>query len=166
MNPQSPPSTELIDTDFTEVTTPPPEELITSQNPYSSPLIRKWLHNQGFSLPEPIQVPDEDYDRDFPVQYPEPQAAVADSPETPSFESDLLPFNLDAVTVTPAQTKTEENLQPVSSLPIPPPPPPHHLKKPPASLAQEIVIDDTYNEPETPAKEKQTAPEEEQGFCN
>ncbi len=161
-----PPSTELIDTDFTEVTTPPPEELITSQNPYSSPLIRKWLHNQGFSLPEPIQVPDEDYDRDFPVQYPEPQAAVADSPETPSFESDLLPFNLDAVTVTPAQTKTEENLQPVSSLPIPPPPPPHHLKKPPASLAQEIVIDDTYNEPETPAKEKQTAPEEEQSVSD
>lgn len=156
----TPPPTELIDESVAEVTPPPPTESITSHNPYSSPLIKKWLHNQGFSLPQPIHVAEEDYHNDFPVQQTiqQPQQPVADSRETPTVESDLPPLNLDAVTVIhqEMEAKTRENLQPESPLPVPPPPPRHHLKTPSAWLAQEIVVEDTYIEPEPPEEPEPT----------
>jgi hypothetical protein len=156
----TPSSGELVDESTAEVT-PPPTELITNYNPYSSPLIRKWLYNQGFSLPEPIYLPDQDYDTDFPLEQiiTEQQVDVADTPETPTLEMDLLPFNLDAVgieeeteAVPQEDTTTLEDLKPVSPLPVPPPPP--YFKTASAWLAQEIVVDDTYSEPEPIPEEK------------
>lgn len=81
------PSPQLIDEPIAEVTVPSnPEfidevtdvtsnasllnsELIIEGNPYSSPVIRKWLQSQGYILPEPIQVPEQNYNTQVPPRH-------------------------------------------------------------------------------------------------
>ncbi|KAF3889461.1 MULTISPECIES: hypothetical protein [Nostocales] len=36
-------------------------ELIVTDDPHTSPLIKKWMQSQGYSLPEPINLSDQDY---------------------------------------------------------------------------------------------------------
>ena len=47
---------------FAEVVVPPSSELTTMDSPYVSPLIKKWMHSQGYSLPEPINLQHQDYE--------------------------------------------------------------------------------------------------------
>ncbi len=135
------------------VVVPRTSELLTAQNLYTSPLIRKWMQSQGHSLPEPIDVEYEDYDTYVPAY------------EEIAEEQALLPAckEISAVDVSTEQEEggqeDKENYPPVSpsSLPLPPPPPPSYqlvslAKKPPAWLAQEIVVDDTDNQAEIDVK--------------
>lgn len=162
----TPPIPELIDESATPTATPPPPKLTVEGNPYSSPLITKWLQNQGFSLPEPIQVQDQDYDTDL-VEH---QTRVSLNPESPSVELNL-PLNLDADMEIPAdwlaiaqqELETAENLSKEYSTPSllePPPPPPRYPKIPLPRSGEEIVVDDVYIEPVVEAPE--SVPEEEE----
>ncbi|NMG19907.1 hypothetical protein [Brasilonema bromeliae] len=47
---------------FVKLVIPHNSQLITTGSPNISPLIRKWMHNQGYSLPEPINLQNQDDD--------------------------------------------------------------------------------------------------------
>ncbi|MEH1836278.1 MAG: hypothetical protein V7L29_30555 [Nostoc sp.] len=69
-------------------------QLITTSNLYSSPLLRKWMESQGYSLPESINdLQPEDYDNYVPA----PQTSLSLSPENANVDINL-PLNLDANT--------------------------------------------------------------------
>ncbi|BBD68636.1 hypothetical protein NIES4072_40490 [Nostoc commune NIES-4072] len=151
----------------------PNAQFITTGNLYSSPLLRKWMHSQGYSLPESIdELEPEDHDRDVSAQ----QTQLSMSAETPNVDVNL-PLNLDADTQTTSQevqdsvsdlenfgedadTAKEADIEiredtavevsePTLSMivtQLPPPPPPIKMNIASAWLAQEIVVDDTYSE--------------------
>jgi hypothetical protein len=155
----TPPIPELIDQPALPTVPPPPPKLVIEGNPYSSPLITKWLQNQGFSLPEPIQVQAEDDDMDIVEQ------------QTPGVEQNL-PSNSDGDTEIPADwlaiaqqdLETAENLSKEYSTPPllePPPPPPRYRKIPLMMPIEEIVVDDVYIEPVVEAPPEVVPQEEE-----
>ncbi|WP_242058109.1 MULTISPECIES: hypothetical protein [Nostoc] len=149
---------------------------------YSSPLLRKWMHSQGYSFPEPLnELPPQDYDNCIPDR----QASLSVSAETPNSDVDAVDVNLllsldanteilediDAVEkvdlVIQENTVIEEILEePTFSPPlpsqIPPPPPPISRNTASAWLAQEIVVDDTYSELEADITTSYALEEEEQ----
>ena len=156
-----------------EVETQPNEQLITTANLHSSPLLRKWMHSQGYSLPESInELEPEDYDSYVPTHQ---HNQLSLSAETPNVDVNL-PLNLDADTETSqevqesvfelgnfgedADTAKEGDLEtgedtlvevsePTLSMVVtqlPPPPPLIKMNIASAWLAQEIVVDDTYSE--------------------
>ncbi|WGV23210.1 hypothetical protein [Halotia branconii] len=140
---------------------------------YSSPLIKKWMQSQGYSLPESMYLPSSENNPDILDDY------LALSAQTPAADVDL-PLNLDleieteANTVVPEveDTSTQENIEDISTpenaevesnlqetdsslLQVPQPPPANSIKAPSAWLAQEIVVDDT-SEIEVDALSSQT----------
>jgi hypothetical protein len=153
-----------------EVEIQPNAQLITTGNLYSSPLLRKWMQSQGYSLPESINdLQRQDYNSY--VQAQDTQLSL--SAETPNV--DVMPLSVDADTETweevqepifdlesfaeDADTAKEADLEigedtevekvsePTLSMvvtQIPPPPPPIKMNIASAWLAQEIVVDDTY----------------------
>ncbi|MEH2303561.1 MAG: hypothetical protein V7K88_32480 [Nostoc sp.] len=168
----------------------PNAELIKTGNLYSSPLLRKWMHSQGYSLPESINEPQpEDYDNYVPAQ----QTQLSLSAETPNVDVNL-PLSLDADTETSEEAQeavfdlgnfgedvdtaketdleTRENTlgekvsEPTLSMALvrqlPPPPPPIKINIASAWLAQEIVVDDIYSELETDAKKNYSFEEQKQ----
>jgi hypothetical protein len=153
-----------------EVETQLNAELITTGNLYSSPLLRKWMQSQGYSLPESMNDPQRQ-DYNSYVQAQETQLSL--SAETSNV--DVMPLSVDADTETweevqesvfdldnfaedadtakEADLKTGEDTEvekvsePILSMvvtQIPPPPPPIKMNIALAWLAQEIVVDDTY----------------------
>ncbi|MEH2129860.1 MAG: hypothetical protein V7K86_04200 [Nostoc sp.] len=69
---------------------------ITTANLYSSPLLRKWMQSQGYSLPESINdLEPQDYDNYVPA----PQIPLSLSAENTNVDVNL-PLNLDANTET------------------------------------------------------------------
>ncbi|RAM53342.1 MAG: hypothetical protein C6Y22_01455 [Hapalosiphonaceae cyanobacterium JJU2] len=113
-------------------------ELLTVETSNMSPLIRKWIHSHGYTLPEPIDVEYEDYDLCVTIheEISEQQTLSPIEAETPEVK-----------TKAEEQQITEQFPIPQSSpLPLPPPPSPFRIrqfKTPPAWLAREIVVDDT-----------------------
>ncbi|WP_442940886.1 hypothetical protein [Nostoc sp.] len=90
-----------------EVETPQNAQLITTGNLYSSPLLRKWMQSQGYSLPESINdLQPQDYNNYVPPQ----QISLPPSAENANVDVNL-PLDLDA--------NTENNLsEDWSSLPL------------------------------------------------
>ncbi|MBD2163742.1 hypothetical protein H6G04_04905 [Calothrix membranacea FACHB-236] len=156
----TPPDSELIDELVAQPTTPPRPQLIVEGNPYSSPLIMQWLQSQGFSLPEPIHLLDQDYDMDVVANQTTSSEQISDSfnPESTDIELNLS-LNLDAdmgivadeLELVQQEQQTVENVSETeltSSLLEPPPPPPRYAKIPLVRVTEEIIVDDTYIEPE------------------
>ncbi|WP_256875171.1 hypothetical protein [Nostoc sp. C052] len=80
-------------------------QFITTGNLYSSPLLRKWMQSQGYSLPESINdLQPQDYDN-----Y-EPAPPLSLSSETANVDVNL-PLNLDANTETWREQGTWEEVQ-------------------------------------------------------
>ncbi|WP_260446000.1 MULTISPECIES: hypothetical protein [unclassified Nostoc] len=162
-----------------EVETQPNPQFITTGNLYSSPLLRKWMQSQGYSLPESInELESQNYDRNFPAQ----QTQLFLSAGTPDVDIDL-PLSLDDATGMWEESQESvfdpENLgedtdtaneaaletvedpvvekvsEPTLSMALvrqlPPPPPPIKVNIASAWLAQEIVVDDTDSELEADA---------------
>ncbi|MEH2434548.1 MAG: hypothetical protein V7K25_09895 [Nostoc sp.] len=135
----------------------PNAQFITTGNLYSSPLLRKWMHSQGYSLPESInELEPEDRDRYVPTQQTQLSlnADTEISEEVQESVSDLENFGEDADTAKEADLETGEDTvvevsEPTVSMVVtqlPPPPPPIKMNIASAWLAQEIVVDDTYTE--------------------
>ncbi|MEH1960862.1 MAG: hypothetical protein V7L05_13455 [Nostoc sp.] len=81
-----------------EVEAQPNAQLTTTGNLYSSPLLRKWMQSQGYSLPESLNdLQPQDYDNYLPAQ----QTPLSLSAENANVDVNL-PLNLDA--------NTEKNL--------------------------------------------------------
>ncbi|MEH2267401.1 MAG: hypothetical protein V7K68_03045 [Nostoc sp.] len=77
-----------------EIETQQNSQFITTGNLYSSPLLRKWMQSQGYSLPESINdVQLQDYDNYVPAQ----QTPLSLSAENANIDVHL-PLNLDAHT--------------------------------------------------------------------
>lgn len=76
---------ELVDESVAQNPIPPSSELIKAEEP-PSPLLRKWMQSQGYTLPEPINVGYQDDD----IYVPTPQAVSAPSQETPIVDDLLL----------------------------------------------------------------------------
>ncbi|NDJ25870.1 hypothetical protein GS682_30635 [Nostoc sp. B(2019)] len=149
----APSSAEFLDESIAEVTFSSAES-ITAANSHSSPLIKKWMQSQGYS-PESINLQYQD-DTYVPAQ----ETLVSLSTETVTVDANLS-LNLDSETETKADTNLveveemetqgeaeTENVSETTFLqhPLPQLPPSSLIKTPSAWLAQEIVIDDTYNE--------------------
>jgi hypothetical protein len=128
-------------------------ELLTVEASNMSPLIRKWMHSHGYSLPEPIDVEYEDYDTPLPTHKDISQPQSASPVDTETLESET---KLEA---TKEQETTQEfsfppsphhPITPSSPLPLPPPPPLLTIRQfnKPAWLAKEIVVDDTDGQEE------------------
>jgi hypothetical protein len=147
--------TQSLDNSFAQVVVRQASELITPGNPYSSPLIRKWMQTQGYSLPEPLNVQSQNYYTYIPVN----QTISEKHPLSLGEETSTADVNSPLVSDmgTPSDTVEEdtniqeeaENVSEVSSslqvsqlVPLP------HPQIQPNWLAQEIVVDDTANEPE------------------
>ncbi|MEH1941409.1 MAG: hypothetical protein V7L01_14495 [Nostoc sp.] len=193
----------------------PNAQFITTGNLYSSPLLRKWMESQGYSLPESINdLQRQEYDNYVPTQ----QTLLSLSAENANVDVNL-PLDLDANTeinmsevwdrsellltethneedtweevelafdlgnfeedVDTAKeadlgieenTELEKVLEPTLSSALsrqlPPPPPPIKINIASAWLAQEIVVDDTYNELEADATGSYLFEEEEQSLLD
>ena len=168
----------------------PNAQLIKTGNLYSSPLLRKWMQSQGYSLPESInELEPEDYDNYVPAQ----ETQLSLNAETPNVDVNL-PLSLDADIETQEEaqeavfdlgnfgedvdTAKESDLEigentlgekvsePTLSMALvrqlPPPPPPIKINIASAWLAQEIVVDDIYSELEADAKKNYSFEEQKQ----
>ncbi|QFS46794.1 hypothetical protein [Nostoc sphaeroides] len=181
------PNVQFQEESVAEVEAQPNAQYITTANLYSSPLLRKWMHSQAYSLPESIdELEPEDYDRYVPAQ----QTQLSLSAETANVDvnlplnvdadteiseevqsvSDLENFEEDADTAKEADLETREDTvvevsEPTLSMSVtqlPPPPPPIKMNIASAWLAQEIVVDDTYSELETNGAKNDFFEEEKQ----
>jgi hypothetical protein len=77
-----------------EVEVQPNEQFITTGNLYSSPLLRKWMQSQGYSLPDSINdLQPQDYDN----YVPPPQMPLSLSAKNANIDVNL-PLNLDSNT--------------------------------------------------------------------
>ncbi|MEH1888049.1 MAG: hypothetical protein V7K92_00845 [Nostoc sp.] len=168
----------------------PNAQLIKTGNLYSSPLLRKWMQSQGYSLPESInELEPEDYDNYVPAQ----ETQLYPSAETPNVDVNL-PLSLDADIETQEEaqeavfdlgnfgenvdtaketdletgenTLVEKVSEPTLSMALvrqlPPPPPPIKINIASTWLAQEIVVDDIYSELEAEAKKNYSFEEQKQ----
>ncbi|MBD2606001.1 hypothetical protein H6G81_16085 [Scytonema hofmannii FACHB-248] len=144
-------------------------ELITPDNPYSSPLIRKWMHTQGYSLPEPMNVQSQNYytyipanqtiSEEYPVSLDE-QTLTADvnSPLVSDMETQQGDI-VEEVT----ETLHEENVSEVSLSPEVPQLPPQLQ---PTWFTQEFVVDDTANEIEADATQSGLFEQKDESVTN
>ncbi|MEH2282921.1 MAG: hypothetical protein V7K90_16595 [Nostoc sp.] len=86
------PNAQFQEESFTEIEAEPNAQFITTGNLYSSPLLRKWMQSQGYSLPESINdLQFQDYDNYVPA----PQTPLSLSAENANLDVHL-PLNLDA----------------------------------------------------------------------
>ncbi|MFS0516382.1 hypothetical protein ACEYW6_16935, partial [Nostoc sp. UIC 10607] len=187
------PNSQFQEESVAEVETQPNSQFITTGNLYSSPLLRKWMQSQGYSLPESINdLQPQDYDNYVPAQQTQ-LSLSAETPNTPNVDVNL-PLSLDADTQTweevqesvfdlgnfgkDTDTAKEADLEigedtvveKVSEPPLsmalvtqlPPPPPPIKMNIASAWLAQEIVVDDTYDELEADVTKNYSLEEEKQ----
>ncbi|BAY62709.1 hypothetical protein NIES22_27840 [Calothrix brevissima NIES-22] len=164
---ETPPSSELIDQSVSPTATPPNPKLVIEGNPYSSPLITKWLENQGFTLPEPIHLQDQDEDRDVVVSETvttQPER-VSTQPEMSSMDTSTEEIPSDWLAIAQQDLESADNLAKAystPSLPVPPPPPPPRYQKIPLPKREEIVVDDIYVEEEPEVEIPETLPVEEE----
>ncbi|BBD59662.1 hypothetical protein NIES2109_24510 [Nostoc sp. HK-01] len=183
------PSLEFSDDSISEPAAPLSSELIAEVNPYSSPLIRKWMQSQGYVVPELPPVPEQNHQ----IEVVEPEIAPV---EEEAIESDLFIPSVDVQLSSNLDTdlenldgESEENIEEQSSLgtsepqddtetsiiteeseelnisaevetenipqelstyslPLTQLPLTQKIKIPRAWLGQEIVVDDTYSDPE------------------
>ncbi|MBD2206160.1 hypothetical protein H6G33_28935 [Calothrix sp. FACHB-1219] len=163
----TPPSSELINRDVPAKATPPNPKLVIEGNPYSSPLITKWLENQGFTLPEPIHLQDQDEDCDVVVSETvstQPER-VSTQPEMSSMYTSTEEIPSDWLAIAQQDLESADNLvkaYSTPSLPVPPPPPPPRYQKIPLPKREEIVVDDIYVEEEPEVEIPETLPVEEE----
>ncbi|AFY32150.1 hypothetical protein [Calothrix sp. PCC 7507] len=178
-------SAELIDQPVADVAIPADSQLIIEGNPYSSPLITKWLQSQGYILPEPEQndtyIPPRQIISRNQVPLPSPPPLPPVNLNLPLLDVETA-ISADEEAVTPENIEISENTEIVKPEEteiltdlhvenevkevtairrLPPPPPPHPFKKQPAWLSQEIVVDDTV-EPEVEAIASSTLEQEEE----
>ena len=134
------------DFEFEEPVTPRNSEFIAGENVYTSPLIRKWMLSQGYSLPEPIDVEYEDYD----ISAENQEISYHQASVTPNNENDDNPQLLNREKVEDVPTIVSSNIN------IQAPPSPYFSIStsseweinqvstgPSTQIAQEIVVDDT-----------------------
>ncbi|MEH2320255.1 MAG: hypothetical protein V7K24_24860 [Nostoc sp.] len=92
------PNAQFQEESVAEVEAQPNAQLITTGNLYSSPLLRKWMQSQGYSLPESLNdLQPQDYDNYLLAQ----ETPLSLSGENANVDANL-PLNLD--------TNTEKNL--------------------------------------------------------
>ncbi|MBK1988993.1 hypothetical protein A0J48_015845 [Sphaerospermopsis aphanizomenoides BCCUSP55] len=113
------------------------EELITTDTPAQSPLIQKWMENQGYFLPEGITLEYQDDSNDRDQSHPE--SALTLSTENQAVETELY-LSLDAEIEEPEQ-EIPEHLRLDLDEPTPEQEQPQNI---PSWLSQEIVMDDIY----------------------
>ncbi|MEH2174745.1 hypothetical protein [Nostoc sp.] len=90
----APQNAQFQEESIAEVVAPQNAQLITTGNLYSSPLLRKWMQSQGYSLPESINdLQPQDYNNYVPPQ----QIPLPPSAENANFDVNL-PLDLDANT--------------------------------------------------------------------
>ncbi|MBD2499044.1 hypothetical protein [Anabaena azotica] len=155
---------EIVDTSTTELPTTPTQLnenvtqiiSITPPRPYSSPLIRKWMESQGYTLPEIF--PDSD-------EVPQTQVTSEESPpvppiaETPDIEDTLPPVPdvaiepIEIELVPPEAIEYQPSVEIEEKAPEPPPlepelPPAEPIPTPLTRIAEEIVLDDSDDEAE------------------
>ncbi|WP_225912564.1 hypothetical protein [Nostoc flagelliforme] len=100
------PNEQFQEESVAEVEAQPNAQFIATRNLYSSPLLRKWMHSQGYSLPESInELEPEDYDSYVPAQ----QIQLSLSAETPNVDVNL-PLSLDADTETWEELQEQESV--------------------------------------------------------
>ncbi len=88
------PNAQLQEESAAEVEVQQNSQFITTGNLYSSPLLRKWMQSQGYSLPESIDdLQPQDYDNYVPA----PQRPLSLSAENANIDVNL-PLNLDSNT--------------------------------------------------------------------
>lgn len=160
---------------FAEVVVPPSSELTTLDSPYISPLIRKWMHSQGHSLPEPINVQYQD-DENYLIPSDETMSSELDQPLATDVAPDVITDVTDVITkltdltdelwlgLTDQPSVTSALNTIATSITTSPGNPffSSHTKTPSAILAQEIVVDDTYAEAEANAFNNHPSKQQEQ----
>jgi hypothetical protein len=184
------PNEQFQEESVAELEAQPNSQFITTANLYSSPLLRKWMQSQGYSLPESInEIEPQDNDSYIPAQ----KTQLFLSAGTPDVDVNL-PLSVDSATETweeaqepvfelgnfeeEADTAKEADLETVENTVVekvseptlstalvrqlPPPPPPIKVNIASAWLAQEIVVDDTDSELEADARNNYSLEEETQ----
>jgi hypothetical protein len=147
------------DTSFVKFVSPSSSELITTSSPYISPLIRKWMHTQGYSLPEPINLQNqEDYTYIVPSQ--EQVSEELDTHTQGNGDAENLQDTKieEQIAIHTQQDKQINFPSVASSTP--------HDGVSSAWLVQEIVVDDTSNEAETDSFKNQPSKQEEASVSN
>ena len=156
-----------------EVVVPQASELITPDNPYSSPLIKKWMQTQGYSLPEPMNVQSQNYysytpanqtiSEEYPLSLGE-QTLTADvnSPLVSDMETQQGDIVEEDTVTLDEKPVSEVSLSPQ----VPQLPPASHPQLQPAWLSQEIVVDDTANELEADAMQSDFLKQKDESVTN
>lgn len=119
------------------------DEVVTPKTPETSPLIKKWIDSQGYSLEAGIEIVYQDQEVQEAQPSQDDSASVAE--ELPNSEAEIEPvlelpehLILDREPTPLPELELPEHLI-LDSEPIPLPEPP---PTPPARLSQEIVLDD------------------------
>ncbi|YAF97860.1 MAG: hypothetical protein AB3A66_09490 [Nodularia sp. CChRGM 3473] len=163
-----PSSLELINAaNVQEESVPPSLELNTESHLYSSPLIRKWMQSQGYSLPEsiidvleqqnipdqqpPLSTPTVDVDSSLNLEVATEMAADA----IPSV-GDTMPMVSAAMATAVEETEILGDAQTENLL----------TETPSTWLAQEIVVDDTYTDVSVDFQESGLCEQENQAISD
>ncbi|WP_017314481.1 hypothetical protein [Mastigocladopsis repens] len=147
------------DTSFVELVIPRTSELITTGSSNISPLIRKWMHTQGYSLPEPINLQNQDYDTyTVPSQEQIPEEINTQMHRHGDIENIQKEIEVQQTAEEPQAV--EEEITPLS------PPLPPHRRTSSAWLAQEIVVDETFDEAEVEPFKNQSSKQQEESVSD
>jgi hypothetical protein len=137
------------------------DEVVTPKTPETSPLIKKWIANQGYTLDEGIEIVYQYQDIQEPELSKDDSALVAE--ELPHSEAEIEPeielpehLILDREPIPLPEIELPEHLI-LDSEPVEPIPLPEAPLTPPARLSQEIVLDDIDI---APANEEKNQPPE------
>ncbi|WP_449289977.1 hypothetical protein [Nostoc spongiaeforme] len=103
------PSLEFSDDSILEPAAPLSSELIAEVNPYSSPLIRKWMQSQGYVVPELPPLPKQRRNTEVLEPVPVDEDFIETDLPMPSFEADLS-SNLDTE-LEALDSESEANLE-------------------------------------------------------
>jgi hypothetical protein len=130
--------------EFESPVTPRSSEFIAAEDSNTSPLIRKWMLSQGYSLPEPIDVEYEDYDIEAPEQISHQQARLAANTKSDDNSKALerhkgleIPTTASSLINIQATSSPYFSISTASGWGI------NQIATPPTKIAQEIVVDDT-----------------------
>ncbi|GAA6622072.1 hypothetical protein [Scytonema sp. NUACC26] len=133
-------------------------DLIVTGEPSTSPLIRQWMQSQGYAIPEPINLRDQDYyDIDtVPISVEEEKETQEEearkSSEEVQTQAGAVAESQEAYTVIQpdvatnviAEVSEELSVKSTNNLPVTTSP---YSKARFTLLAQEIVVDDNFDEP-------------------
>ncbi|MBO3460812.1 hypothetical protein G7B40_022145 [Aetokthonos hydrillicola Thurmond2011] len=155
---------------FGEEFVPSHNESVAVGNTYLSPLIKKWVHTQGHSSPQPLEdnedkVISSEHLFEEQVQEVSENEALSEKEWEEPIPADIITSLTDLIDELSFSLIDQSSMTSPTTV-IAEVPTPKYVSKPSPALAQEIVVYDTYIEAETDILKKQTSKQEQKSVSD